>query len=456
MDSESAPLLGKMPPTTTSRLVDAANRYLVGVALLLGVVILWTASNFITASLETGENSWNKPFLITYLNTASFALYLLPTLWKYHKGTLPAQKSDHRAYQRISQDAPQRRSTSLTRLPASPRVPVPPLEPAPIPPFTDPPHVDVDVDIDIAELDTIQEGGERADKLSIRETAEVAAWWSAVWFVANWAVNASLAWTSVASVTILSSTSGKWESMAGEEERTLMGVGFFTLALGRVCGVESLTRTKVFAVVASFLGVLLVTRSDSTITTSAADTSPDLPSHPILGDLAALLSASFYAVYVVFLKVRVKDEERADMQLMLGFAGLFNIVCLIPVFPLLHWLGWETFELPPTRDAWTICLINMCITLSSDYLYVLAMLKTTPMLVTIGLSLTIPLALIGSLFIPSSSADAITVLSLSGAALVVAGFVMLGWQGWEESQAQGGAVTGRDPSEVEAEQDGNV
>lgn len=29
-----------------------------------------------------------------------------------------------------------------------------------------------------------------------------------------------------------------------------MDEGFFTLALGRVCGVESLTRTKVFAVVA--------------------------------------------------------------------------------------------------------------------------------------------------------------------------------------------------------------
>jgi hypothetical protein len=77
-----------------------------------------------------------------------------------------------------------------------------------------------------------------------------------------------------------------------------------------------------------------------------------------------------------------------------SFAGLFNIICLIPVFPLLHWLGWETFELPPTRQAWTKCLINMCITFSSDYLYVLgtslpsptdpnadrsAMLKTTPM-----------------------------------------------------------------------------
>jgi hypothetical protein len=49
-------------------------------------------------------------------------------------------------------------------------------------------------------------------KLSIRETATVAAWWSAVWFIANWAVNASLAWTSVASVTILSSTSGRSKS----------------------------------------------------------------------------------------------------------------------------------------------------------------------------------------------------------------------------------------------------
>jgi solute carrier family 35 protein F5 len=32
--------------------------------------------------------------------------------------------------------------------------------------------------------------------------------WCVVWFIANWAVNASLGWTSVASVTILSSTAG--------------------------------------------------------------------------------------------------------------------------------------------------------------------------------------------------------------------------------------------------------
>lgn len=39
---------------------------------------------------------------------------------------------------------------------------------------------------------------------------------------------------------------------------------------------------------------------------------------PILGDALALLSAAFYSVYVILLKVRLGDESRADTQLMLG------------------------------------------------------------------------------------------------------------------------------------------
>jgi solute carrier family 35 protein F5 len=58
---------------------------------------------------------------------------------------------------------------------------------------------------------------------------------------------------------------------------------------------------------------------------------------------------------------------------------LFSTTLLLPLIPILHYLDWETFELPPTRTAWIICGINMAITLSSDYMYMLAMLKTTPM-----------------------------------------------------------------------------
>ncbi|RSH77910.1 uncharacterized protein EHS24_002983 [Apiotrichum porosum] len=392
---EGDPLLPKMP---SIRALSGAHRYIVGVGLLLTVVLLWTASNFITADLETGDDGWNKPFLITYLNTSSFAFYLLPGLYRYWKKGTFARDHPHDIsspeYEPLAMDddePPARSSFSLNRSvsPCSPRAPLPPVE------------------------DVQPDDPQGLPKLTVRETAEVAAWWSAVWFLANWSLNTALAWASVASVTILSSTTS-----------------FFTLTLGRICGVEDVTRGKVFSALASFIGVVLVTRSDMSIQPSEATIQP---LNPIWGDLLSLLSAAFYSVYVILLKVRLGDESRADTQLMLGFAGLFNIVCLIPVFPLLHYMGWETFELPPTRQAWTICIVNMFITLSSDYLYVLAMLKTTPMLVTIGLSLTIPFALLGSLLIPSASTDSITFMSLTGAALVVASFLVLGWQGWTES-----------------------
>ena len=53
------------------------------------------------------------------------------------------------------------------------------------------------------------------------------------------------------------------------------------------------------------------------------------------------------------------------------------------------------------------------------------------------------MALVGSLFIPSSSAAAMTFLSLFGAALVCVGFGMLGWQGWEDVKASESATVAR-------------
>ena len=67
----------------------------------------------------------------------------------------------------------------------------------------------------------------------------------------------------------------------------------------------------------------------------------------------------------------------------------------------------------------------MGITLSSDFIYVLAMLKTTPLVVTIGLSLTIPLAVLGDFFLGRPARRQV----LFGAALVLIGFVAIGIQG---------------------------
>jgi len=81
--------------------------------------------------------------------------------------------------------------------------------------------------------------------------------------------------------------------------------------------VEDVTRGKVLSSVASFIGVVLVTCSDATLGSDAL-LAAATPAHPILGDALALLSAFFYSVYVILLKVRLGDESRADTQLMLG------------------------------------------------------------------------------------------------------------------------------------------
>jgi len=66
----------------------------------------------------------------------------------------------------------------------------------------------------------------------------------------------------------------------------------------------------------------------------------------------------------------------------------------------------------------------MLVTFSSDYIYVLAMLKTTPLVVTIGLSLTIPAAVLGDFILGRSA----TTLGLIGATLVLLAFTAIGFE----------------------------
>lgn len=67
----------------------------------------------------------------------------------------------------------------------------------------------------------------------------------------------------------------------------------------------------------------------------------------------------------------------------------------------------------------------MAITLSSDYVYVVAMLKTAPLVVTVGLSLTMPLAVLGDIGLQHPVKGQVAL----GAALVLVSFVVIGLEG---------------------------
>ncbi|KAI5285624.1 hypothetical protein KEM52_002362 [Ascosphaera acerosa] len=54
-------------------------RHTLGIALLMAVVILWTTSNFLASSIFA-DATFSKPFFMTYLNTSSFTISLLPTV----------------------------------------------------------------------------------------------------------------------------------------------------------------------------------------------------------------------------------------------------------------------------------------------------------------------------------------------------------------------------------------
>ncbi|ESK98308.1 vacuolar membrane protein [Moniliophthora roreri MCA 2997] len=352
--------MDSVPPTRGSRsrsksrisLSSSAGRskytnYIFGIGLLLIVVFLWTSSNFVTQSIF--EEGYDKAFLVTYLNTSAFTLYIIPYAVR-------------RGIQKFGKN-------SKASIP----------DPEQLPPFT------------------------------TLETAKLASVFCIFWFIANWTVNASLDYTSVASATILSSMSG-----------------FFTLLFGRIFKVEKLSLAKIAAVFMSFCGVVLVSISDATQRPPnpalATRTLADRILQPGLGDVLALCSAVFYAIYTVLLKVRIGSESRIDMKLFFGFVGLFNIIGLWPIALILHWTGVEKFELPTTSKQVAALLVNMFITWSSDYLYVIAMLKTTPLVVTIGLSLTIPLAVVGDFFLSRP----VKFQVIGGALLVLVSFVTIG------------------------------
>lgn len=164
------------------------------------------------------------------------------------------------------------------------------------------------------------------DKLGFRETAVLSLEFCMLWFLANYFSSACLEYTSVASVTILTSTSSVW-----------------TLVFCTLFGIERFSTPKLLGVGASLVGVMLIStvdlsgRSDE----SRGSFPHKTPTQIAVGDAMAFLSAIIYGLYVTVMKRRVGNEDKMDMQLFFGLVGVFNLVLLWPLFFILHWTGLE-------------------------------------------------------------------------------------------------------------------
>ncbi|OAG44991.1 hypothetical protein AYO21_00953 [Fonsecaea monophora] len=419
------------------RLTGLASHTL-GLILLLVVVFLWTMSNFLGSSIFA-DNTYAKPFFLTYLNTSTFMLGMIPTLlqiaYRRHRNhgdlydtirTSVLQTVKRTGYRRLSiidgtqdgEDGQDFESETFIQKPS---------------------RNGSSADIGRPGHDGVEEGDKH---LGIMPTARLAFAFCILWFSANYFAMACLKYTTVASTTILTSTSSFW-----------------TLFIGALTGTEKFTWRKLCGVLASFAGIMLISSVDFSGKADGAspdsppagerailrreDTFPDKsPSELALGDAFALLSAIIYGVYTVTLKkTTLKALPRSlNMPLFFGLVGTCNLILLFPLFPILHFTGLEPFAFPPSRRIWTILLINSCASFFSDLCWAYAMVLTSPLLVTVGLSLTIPLSLVGEMVLQGHYEGWVYWV---GAGVVVGSFLFIDQQEKrEEEVSHGGSSRG--------------
>ncbi|KPI38632.1 putative vacuolar membrane protein [Cyphellophora attinorum] len=414
-------------------------RHTLGLLLLLLVVCLWTTCNFLASSIFA-DDTYAQPFFLTYLNTSMFILAMVPSMvrmfWDLRRRGLWQERVEE-----IKHNYRSGGWRAVTK------------DPAAVGENDD----SADLIKDLVEDEEADGEGEglishnisrsnepRRTHLALLPTAKLALGFCFLWFGANYFALACLEFTTVASTTILTSTSSIW-----------------TLIIGAVTRTERFTWRKLLGVLASLFGIVLISTIDSgTPTATPGDDGnsttnsallvlravKEFPqkssSELLLGDALALLSALIYGFYTVLLARTTKSAAplELNMPLFFGLVGTWNFVLLLPLFPILHWTGIEPFEMPPTGRVWLIMLTNSVAALASDICWAYAMVLTSPLVVTVGLSLTIPLSLIGEMLIQGRYEG---VWYWVGAAVVVGSFVFV--DGEERRDVGAAAVTGGEP-----------
>ncbi|XP_056166789.1 uncharacterized vacuolar membrane protein YML018C-like isoform X2 [Syzygium oleosum] len=362
-------------------------RYRAGLFLIAAVVIIWVTSAEVTQDIFT---DYKQPFAVTYIGASLMVVYLPIAFLKDWLYKLLKQRSS-----KVGKHA---ESTNET----SPGISSPlkyigaqnvfEIESAL-------PRKDSEVDLSPnGETSPLvpKRKDDRKRELTAKEIAIYGCYIAPIWFVTEYLSNAALARTSVASTTVLSSTSG-----------------LFTLFIGVLLGQDSLNVSKVVAVFISMAGVAMTTLGK----TWAADDSKFNTSlngkRSLVGDLFGLLSAMSYGLFTVLLKKFAGEEgEGVDVQKLFGYIGLFTFVALWWLVLPLTALGIEPkFKIPNSVKMDEVVLANGLVgSVLSDYFWALCVVWTTPLVATLGMSLTIPLAMLADMVIHGRHYSAIYIL----------------------------------------------
>ena len=344
---------------------------MLGVLLILLVVFLWTASS-VAVQLVFEAARYRKPFFLTYLSTSLLVVYLpfyprriarlasmcIASFRGARTGAGPVERRQVKGRGHYDLLAAGKTDSALVALDSA------------------------------TSLDDVA-----ASELAIATRLCI------IFFSYQLCYNVGLELSTVSMVTVISTTSGFW---------TLL---FSALRLRERVGVVKLLFTLL-----TFGGVLLVVTAaeagggnDSGHDHGSNDLlkgliSPhrmllEAGSHgrrhgsPTWGNGATLLSALLYGTYAVQLKRDVPSEEAVPMPYLFGLLGLMTILIFTPCIAIFHMLKLESFSPPSQATLVALVLNGLLGSVLSNMLLARAMLLASPLVATVGLSLSIPLAM---------------------------------------------------------------
>jgi solute carrier family 35 protein F5 len=325
-----------------------SREYALGLLFIILVAVIWTASSVLVQYLYN-DYAFQSPFLVAYIGVSLFALWL-----------------------------PNEQLVKLIRKRAISGV------------------VDHAVDISADQSLLPEENLPWTDKQHLRAAFYIAP----VCFLANLTYNASLAYTSISSSTVLASTGS-----------------LFTFVFALLAKDEHFSYMKLLGVVLGVCGCFITTLQD---THSSGDEADTTYKNPLLGDVLGLISAIAYGAYAIQIRlVCPHDESLYSMQRLLGYVGLIIMVALSPI-ALGELLG--GVELSPVVLGLLI-IKGLFDNVLSDFLWLRAVILINATVATVGLSIAIPLAFAADIVLGKEGV--LSVGGLMGALAIFTGFLLV-------------------------------